>query len=485
MKPLIKKIRTASGYYVYDTWTNEILKVDKPIFQLLPDGEPEILHRSRIPNDEQERARSEIESAKQRGYLRDEHPEIRSFPKEALDSDVDEALRSGPDQLILNVTERCNLRCVYCAYSGAYPFNRTHSDKTMSWDVAKAAADWYFSHEKRKKFSIGFYGGEPLVAFPLLRRVVQHVRARVDKRATFSMTTNGTLLCEKVCRFLVEEGVQVTISLDGPPPVHDRYRVDSKGCGTFRSVWEGIQNLYETDRDYFHKNVSFNVVLAPPIELIQIHEFMADHPEIFKSDSIMISPLNPQSSDVMKRLTLKEPQSDMRIQRRRIHESFRGSVIEDTVGPRGFSGAYYAKELASIHQRTMTRMARKTPTHGQCIPGGRKCFVSTEGQLYMCERVAPARPIGSVWSGINRKTVVKLLEEYDEFFEGICHRCWAVRLCRKCFNDVRCENDFSGERLETFCRSTRAGLHQLLTLYCEMREVRDDAFAWAEHIEIG
>ena len=88
----------------------------------------------------------------------------------------------------------------------------------MTWDMAKRAVDFLWEHSiDSRMVSISFYGGEPLLQFPLVQRVIQYSKARfVGKKLTFNMTTNGTLLTDDIIRYLAEHEVSLMISIDGP-----------------------------------------------------------------------------------------------------------------------------------------------------------------------------------------------------------------------------------------------------------------------------
>ncbi|WP_227060852.1 4Fe-4S cluster-binding domain-containing protein [[Clostridium] scindens] len=76
-------------------------------------------------------------------------------------------------QLTLQVTQQCNLRCEYCIYSGIYDGNRTHANKRMNFEVARKAIDFFLEHSiETSDVVIGFYGGEPLLEFELIRRCI-------------------------------------------------------------------------------------------------------------------------------------------------------------------------------------------------------------------------------------------------------------------------------------------------------------------------
>ena len=82
-------------------------------------------------------------------------------------------------QLILQVTQQCNLRCEYCAYSGIYEGNRTHANKNMDFETAKQAIDFFLAHSTEN--------AESIVAIPC--RLSYSVRYFLLKRKYCSLTT--------------------------------------------------------------------------------------------------------------------------------------------------------------------------------------------------------------------------------------------------------------------------------------------------------
>ena len=104
-------------------------------------------------------------------------------------------------QLTLQVTQQCNLRCEYCAYSGVYK-NWVHNNSNMDWETAKKAIDFFLSHSRdSKEIVLGFYGGEPLLQFPLIKRCVDYIEEQVEGK-NISYPRNITMLSGMVI-FLV------------------------------------------------------------------------------------------------------------------------------------------------------------------------------------------------------------------------------------------------------------------------------------------
>lgn len=133
----------------------------------------------------------------------------------------------------LSLTHRCNLACSYC-YSG-----KPRSDD-MSLETARKAVDFVMDLTPRgQAIDFGFFGGEPLLRFGLLKDVAHYIdeRSRETQHSVrLNVTTNGTLLNDSVLQFLDSERVYLCISIDGPQPVHDRHRCYRDGRGSFSDV---------------------------------------------------------------------------------------------------------------------------------------------------------------------------------------------------------------------------------------------------------
>ncbi len=97
----------------------------------------------------------------------------------------DQRAQSWAMDMVLVVSQACNLRCEYCTFSGFYPTFRTHSEQLMDWSVARKAIDlWFGIHDQParqaysdKRLNLVFYGGEPLTNRQVVRRTIDYARA--------------------------------------------------------------------------------------------------------------------------------------------------------------------------------------------------------------------------------------------------------------------------------------------------------------------
>jgi uncharacterized protein len=155
--------------------------------------------------------------------------------------------------LVMNLTNQCNLACTYCYEFGedkvATPDGKP---KFMDLETAKASVDFLLTQSAvRKSVHITFFGGETLMNFPLLKQVVAYATEKTveqGRTVDFSLTTNATLLTPSIIKFLSENRVGVTVSMDGPPEMHDKLRVFANGKGSYDIIAPRVKALIENHR---------------------------------------------------------------------------------------------------------------------------------------------------------------------------------------------------------------------------------------------
>ena len=141
----------------------------------------------------------------------------------------------------LCITQQCNMRCSYC-YIGK-------KDAVMPLEVANKAVDFIFnSSPPGEEINVGFFGGEPLLEFALIKDVVSLLtshRSYDSERTTFSLVTNGTIFDSEIADFLNEYEVNLCISADGPSRVQDSSRRFADGNTTATLVEKNIKGALE------------------------------------------------------------------------------------------------------------------------------------------------------------------------------------------------------------------------------------------------
>jgi uncharacterized protein len=154
--------------------------------------------------------------------------------------------------LVLHLTDFCNLACRYCFIEGGK--KRDYENKHMSSEVARAALSKFAtaiqSSHLPKPPSVVFYGGEPLLNFPVLCTALEHIKAlqdelRLPRNLDKIVITNGTRVTYEISETLKRHNVSVSVSLDGPAFLHDQNRVYRSGEGSFQDSMRGFSILKE------------------------------------------------------------------------------------------------------------------------------------------------------------------------------------------------------------------------------------------------
>lgn len=165
--PFVHLLKSPYHHYAYDVNTNSIVSISKELFNYLRSIENS---GASIPdNNPPQKVDLEIKRLKEQGYVKEKRPAKIENP--VIDY-LPYLLENHLGQLILQVTQQCNFRCSYCPYTiEEGETTRNHSNKRMSWEIAKAAIDFYKEHTRDSKILyISFYGGEPLLEWSLIKR---------------------------------------------------------------------------------------------------------------------------------------------------------------------------------------------------------------------------------------------------------------------------------------------------------------------------
>ena len=154
-----------------------------------------------------------------------------------------------------HLTHHCNLRCSYC-YTGeklAISMSRETVDAAIDFILAEA--------EKRQceRLDITFFGGEPLLEKIHIFYIAETLAERAAHlRITYKLSTNGTLITEQLMQQLMEHRIFTSLSLDGPPNVHDSHRPQAGGQPSSRNALKAAKIMLE-----YNPCTSVSCVVSP------------------------------------------------------------------------------------------------------------------------------------------------------------------------------------------------------------------------------
>lgn len=147
--------------------------------------------------------------------------------------------------MCLLVEQDCNLRCEYC-FAGTGDYG-TGKRMHMDYKTGRKALDFLLENSgDRENLELDFFGGEPLMNWDVVKRLVEYGRSKekdYGKRFRFTITTNGMLLDEEKTDFINKEFSNVVMSVDGRPEVNDRVRKRVDGTGCYDRIMDKFKTL--------------------------------------------------------------------------------------------------------------------------------------------------------------------------------------------------------------------------------------------------
>ena len=314
--------------------------------------------------------------------------------------------------LCLHIAHTCNLNCSYCfASQGKYSGERG----IMSFEVGKRALDFLIENSgDRHNLEVDFFGGEPLMNFDVVKELVAYAR-RVEKEKgknfRFTLTTNGMLIDEDVIDFANRECSNVVLSLDGRKEIHDRFRVDYAGKGSFDTIVPKFQRLVEArgGRDYYMRGTFTH---ANPDFLEDIKVMLDLGFNELSMEPVVCAPgdpaeLTPSDMEIVK--DQYEKLAELMLQRRR--------------EGRPFTFYHYMIDLKGgpcIYKRI-----------SGCGSGTEYMAVTPWGDLYPCHQFVGDEKykLGNIYEGVTNKAIQAEFADCNVYAREKCRDCWARLYC--------------------------------------------------------
>ncbi len=324
-------------------------------------------------------------------------------------------LRSRPTvlkALCLHIAHDCNLACKYCfAGEGEYSGDRS----LMSFEVGRAALDYLIEHSgTRRNLEVDFFGGEPLMNFEVVKRLVEYARSRekdCGKNFRFTLTTNGLLLDDEVMDFANREMHNVVLSIDGRRETNDRMRVSRNGKGSYDLILPKFLEMAKrrSQKDYYirgtytHYNTDFSEDILHLADLG--FKQLAMEPVVASPDSDYAL----RKEDLP---TLFEQYEKLAVEMLRRHKN-----------GNGFNFFHYMIDLTGgpcIYKRV-----------AGCGVGTEYMAVTPWGDFYPCHQFVgdPKYLMGNVYDGVTNISVLDEFKGCNIYARKECDSCFARLFC--------------------------------------------------------
>ena len=315
--------------------------------------------------------------------------------------------------LCLHVAHTCNLNCGYCfASQGKY-----HGDRAlMSFEVGRRALDFLMDHSgSRRNLEVDFFGGEPLMNWDVVKRLVAYARSVEKERGKnfrFTLTTNGMLIDDDVIDFANREMSNVVLSLDGRKEINDRTRVDYAGNGSYDRIVPKFQKLvaarggknYYMRGTFTHANPDFTKDLFHMVDDLGFTEL--------SMEPVVCAPGDPAELTAEDLDTVKEQ-----------YELLAKDMLRREREGRPITFYHYMLDLTSgpcVYNRI-----------SGCGSGTEYMAGTPWGDLYPCHQFVgeEAYKLGDVWNGVTNTALREEFRACNAYARPDCADCWAKLYC--------------------------------------------------------
>ena len=362
--------------------------------------------RDDVTKEELELCFEDIEELKAQGKLFSED----TF--EPMAGDLKKKSAGIVKALCMHIAHTCNLNCSYCfASQGKY-----HGDRAMmSFEVGKQAFDFLIANSgTRRNLEVDFFGGEPLMNFDVVKELVAYARSIEKdhgKNFRFTLTTNGVLIDDDVIDFANKEMSNVVLSLDGRKEVHDRFRVDYNGKGSWDKIVPKFQKLVEAreGKNYYMRGTFTH---HNPDFLEDIREMLSLGFKELSMEPVVCA------SDAPSALT----DEDLPVVMKQ-YEDLAELMLKKHKEGDGFTFYHYMIDLKGgpcIYKRI-----------SGCGSGTEYMAVTPWGDLYPCHQFVGEEKykLGDVWKGVTNTDVQNEFAECNVYTREECRKCWARLYC--------------------------------------------------------
>jgi uncharacterized protein len=356
-----------------------------------------------------------------------------------------------PMRVTLLVSEGCNLRCEYCyvAHHG-----RINQMPAMDAKTVCRAVDLCGGNPT----GYSFFGGEPLLGWDAIEWAVERAIARAavsrTQKPTFHVTSNLVLMTPEKAAFLVKHGFSVLASIDGPEEIHDHYRKDASGNGSFQRTMDGIAML--RDAGMPAGSITLRATFVP--DLLRIAE--------------RLECLNTLCDDGYGAGVALEPAvgcngSTCKASSDGYTKELLAGVFRE--GADWMLGRIKREQSARWHYMDvgLRRLYNRQPAFSECGAGRGYCAVRPNGEIHTCHKCV--YPIGQLPTGIEESRCKPWLDNRLTS-NPTCNQCWARFICG---GGCRAEGIEDCEKIQpgtVGCMVSHEQATQVIRILGEMRE---------------
>jgi len=341
-----------------------------------------------------------------------------------------EGLYSEFKSLSFIVTHNCNMNCIYCYAHDSYEEEQL---TVISLEKAVESVEWFIDEVKREvgkledireeseevKLGFNFFGGEPLLAYPRIKEIVNYIEEKSFSSdfyfmPLYSITTNGTQFTEEILDFLNSRNFSMVVSIDGPPDIHNRNRPFKNGKGTYSKIREGLELLKKFNP--LSSRTTLRATFFPGKG--EVYDIVTHLKSLgFERVGVEMAGIKGKDRKNYDKC-YKKLKRDFDPIFERMENSLNDSEWPDEYMPRTFEYLFkvlYKRELKEIF----------------CGAGQTFYEISAYGGIYPCQRFVGEKDwkIGNIAEGIEREDIVEKFYKLKVESSEKCKKCWLRFFC--------------------------------------------------------
>lgn len=387
--------KVCDTYLLLDTESGSLHETDGIVYKIV-NGLPICKHEEL----QAEEVREEINQLTNEGLLNACPPDNLRMPQTSFDV----------KSLCLHLTHDCNLRCGYC-FAEDFCSQRDY----MSLQTGLSALNFLFANSGgNSNLEIDFFGGEPLMNFPLLKTLVTYGKELAQKHGKsikFTTTTNGLLLNKDVSDYLDAEMDNIVLSLDGLRETNDKVRKTKNGSGSYDIILENFKYMAakRASKDYYVRGTYTH--LNPDFCSDVLHLADCGFRNV-SVEPVVLAKGNPLAltEDDLAKACLS-------------YEKLAREYVERRKGDKWFSFFHFAMDIDNgpcLSKRLLG-----------CGAGTQYMAVTPDGNLYPCHQLAGNAEyhIGNVNGGGLDGAVRERMADANLLSKQECKSCWAKYYC--------------------------------------------------------
>jgi|GEM_PF-617931 len=299
----------------------------------------------------------------------------------------------------LGLTHSCNMSCDYCFEQDSAMYNKAK----MNLITAKKAIDFLAENSKEPTLKIIFFGGEPLLEYELIKKIVSYCRkfeTKLNKKFSFTMTTNATLLDSQKMEYFSKEKIGIMISFDGNAEMNCYRRMSDKT--------ESFSRVYKNVKELINKyDISIRATLSDKNDdYNKCHAFFKEE---LNCKNLLVSECSGNR--------FWNSKSKYKLKKRYINSITKASNLN---------------EIPSNIRNEIMSISSGTKWNYNCGTGITWFYISPEGNIFPCNRVINTKQeimFGNIKSGIDIGKVKEFINLTSVNNSARCKKCWAKHLC--------------------------------------------------------